>query len=306
MKSLVAVLAAVLVVLPSLAISQSVHIPDAQFLAGCSTFLGQPAAIPEGYLLRLSSAFSPYDRNLDYVYGNAGLTIDGLLEVTLSHEGAIGSPVGLLRPVPQVGLRLQIVPQRGNFPAVSLFLRTMTGNQSELIGQRNLESNLPAVYCRGLNSISYDARSTTAGVALATTFDEVFSFGATLGIGQAIWKQGWSRYSRDIGLPSQPDGWTLPLAEDSQLRLNLSATAAIRPIYEVSIMGEVATMPFIDIDPTSLLAVARQGTVVAMGLRYFLPIPLTMDVYDRWYSESVGGTGHHQLRVGLSSGILFE
>lgn len=306
MKHQLAVLLAVLMVLSPLAVAQSTQDLPTQNVMGGTTFLGQHTAIPTGYSLRLSSAYAPYDRSLDYIYGNVGVTISGLLEATLSHEGVIGSPVGLLRPVPQVGVRLQVTPQREQLPAVSVFLNTMIGNQSERLEDDALRSDLSDIYDRGLTYMTYEARSTLAGLALATTVDEILSFSATLGVRQVIWKQGWSRYSFDTGLPTTSDGWTFPLSEQSKLQLDWSTSVAVRPLHELGVIAEVASVPIIAVDPTSLVTVARQGTVAAFGIRYFLPIPLCVDLYDRWYSEGSGSSNQHQIRFGLSTEMVFQ
>jgi hypothetical protein len=301
-----AVLVVVLMVLSPLTIAQPIQDSPPQIIMGGATFLGQHTAIPAGYSLRLSSAYAPYDRRVDQVYGKVGLTISSMLEATLNHEGVIGSPAGLLKPVPQVGVRLQVAPQREHFPAVSVFLNTMIGNQSERLEDNILRSNLSDIYQQGLTFVSYEARSTLAGLAMATTLDEFLSFSAALGVRQLTWKQGWSQYSFDTGLPTTSDGWTLPLPEQSKLQLDWSAGVMFRPLQELGFMGEVASVPLIAVDPTSLVAVARQGTVAAIGIRYFLPIPLSVDVYDRWYSEGIGAGDHHQIRVGLSTEVLFQ
>ena len=48
------------------------------------------------------------------------------LESHIAHEGAVGSPVGKLFPANLLSFRIQVVPQREQYPAVSLFISAMT------------------------------------------------------------------------------------------------------------------------------------------------------------------------------------
>jgi hypothetical protein len=228
-----------------------------------------------------------------------------MLEATVHHEGAIGSPIGLLRPATMLGLRLQIVPQRDRLPAVSLFLNTMTEAQSEFLGDNDLRPNVPEVFQRGVMAISYEARTTVAGVSVTTTLHDMFSFSASLGGREMVWQQRWSAYAFNTGLPTS-QGWTFPTAERTRLRLDWSASVTLRPTEQLALIGEVSALPFIDIDPSSLVLEARQGYVGTIGVRYSLPIPLSVDLYDRWYSETRERTNHHQIRLGLSTEVLFQ
>ncbi|MEK9138688.1 MAG: hypothetical protein AAB393_16315, partial [Bacteroidota bacterium] len=265
-----------------------------------------PAAIPEGYSLLLSAAYPPYERTTDLTCGNISVGLAGLCQATFSHEGAIGSPIGVLRPSNLVGLRIQVIPQRSHFPAVSVFLTTMTGTQSEFLADNDLKPNLPQIFQRGLVATSYEAKTTLAGLALASTLNDMFSFNVALGARQMVWQQRWSIYTFNTGLPRTQNGWTFPLAERSNLRLDMSASVSCRPIEQVALIGEIASLPFVDIDESSLLIEARQGYVGAIGIRYYLPIPLSIDLYDRWYSQKGDRTNYHQVRLGVSTEIHFQ
>ena len=268
-----------------------------------SPFIGQYAPISDGYYLRMSAAYPPYEKTMGSAYGHISLGLAGLLEATFSHEGAMGSPIGVLSPNNLLSLRLQIVRQRDLLPAVSLFLTAMPETKSEFLGDTDLRPNLPQILQRGLNATSYEARTTVAGVALATSLSDLFSLNVALGARQMVWQQRWSNYSFDNGLPRTRDGWAYPLAERTNLRLDMVAGASFRPIQELALIGEVASLPFIDTDPSSLLIEARQGYMGTIGIRYYLPIPLSIDLYDRWYSETGDRTNYHQVRLGLNTDL---
>lgn len=305
MKRQAAVLATILMVISRIATAQSTADTPAKQGLPVSPFIGQDTSIPEGYSMRLSAAYSPYDRKTNFAYGNIAIGIAGLLEATIRHEGAIGSPTGLLEPATLFGLRLQIVPQRERFPAVSVFLNTMSEAQSNYLGGNDLSLSLPDLFQRGVKSITFEARTTVAGVALATRLNDVVSFSASLGGREMVWRQGWSDYSVNTGIPSTPNG-TPPTPERSRLRLDWSASVSLHPLDQLAVIGEVGSLPFIDIDPSSLLIEARQGLVGTIGVRYSLPIPLSVELYDRWYSETRERTNYHQVRIGLSTEVLFQ
>jgi hypothetical protein len=273
---------------------------------GLSPFLGESTLIPDAYSLRVSAAFPPYERGATFGYGSVSIGLSGLLEATVSREGAIGSPTGMLKPTNLLGLRLQVLPQREQFPAVSVFLTTMTGAQSELMTNVDLERERLTLFQRGLRMISYDAKTTVAGIAVASGLAGMVSYRAALGVREMIWRQQWSIYGFGTGLPTSQDGWTLPLAERTSLRVDWSASIAFRPIQQAALFAEVASLPLIDVDPSSLQIENRQGYVGAIGVRYYLPIPLSIDLYDRWVSGIGERKARHQVRLGLSTDVLFR
>lgn len=299
-----AVFLAILMVISQIAIGQStVDTPAEQSLA-VSPILGPVAAIPEGYTLRLSTSYPPYERRTNYGYGQLTVGLAGVFGATVRYDGAIGSPIGLLRPAILVGLHLQVFPQREIYPAVLVFLSTMAGTQSEWLGSNDIIPNLPAIYQRGVKAISYDARTTVAGVGFMTKLSSMLSLSASLGGREMVWQQRWSSYSVDMGLPTSY-GATLPTAEQSRLRLDWSAGVTFHPLSQLALFGEVASLPFVDIDPLSLIIEARQGYMGTIGIHYYLPIPLSIDLYDRWYSETGERTNYHQVRLGLSTDAVF-
>jgi hypothetical protein len=262
--------------------------------------------VPQDYSLRLSAAYSPYEKQPNFAYGSISFSVAGLFEASLTHDGAIGSPTGQLKPGNLLGLRLQVIPQRDNFPGVSLFLNTMTQAQSEFLGDNDLQPQLPGIYERGLVAVSYDARTTAAGISLATILNDVFSFSASLGTREVVWQENWSMYTMESGLPTTLDGWASPQAERTNLRVDWSAGATARPVQQLAFTADIASVPFVEIDPTSLLIEARAGYVGTVGIRYYLPSFLTVDLYDRWFSEGRDGADRHQIRLGVSTNVQFQ
>ncbi len=267
--------------------------------------VGNDAFIPEGYSLHLSSAFSPFEQNTSFVYGTMSLGIVGLLEASLTKESAIGTPLGWAEPANQLGLRLQVAPQRDNYPAVALFLNTMLKAQTEFLGDNDLMPNFPDLYRRGILAISYQAKTTTAGVALTTQLNDFVTLNASIGTREIVWRQGWSAYSSDNSSQKTVDGWTAPLAEQSAYRIDALGGFTFHPLSKLAVIGDVGTIPSMDIDPSSLTIEATQDFTGAFGVRYYLPVPLTVELYDRWFSSSTLKT-FHQIRLGLSADIAAQ
>lgn len=302
MKHKTAVLTALVLLIAGFALAQTAMDKPAIV----SSFLGRQAALPDGYSFRMSAAYPPYEKGVNYPYGSIGVGLDGLFELTWSHDGAMGSPTGSLTPDDLLSFRLQVVPQRERFPGVSVFLTTMPGKKSEFFSDGDLRSKLPEIYQRGLVAASYDARSTVAGVGLASSLNDMFSYNVSLGARQMVWQQQWSASTINTGLPRTPDGWTYPLPERSNFWLDMAAGVSFRPIEELALIGEAGSLPFVEIDPISLMMEARQGYTGAIGIRYYLPIPLSVDLYDRWYSENGDRTNYHQIRFGLSTQVKID
>jgi hypothetical protein len=113
-------------------------------------------------------------------------------------------------------------------------------------------------------------------------------------------------YTSNSGLPTTLDGWASPQAERTNLRVDWSAGATVRPFQQLAFAAEIASVPFVEIDPTSLLIEARAGYVGTVGIRYYLPSFLTVDLYDRWFSEGRDGADRHQIRLGVSTNVQFQ
>ncbi len=162
-------------------------------------FIGPSSAIPPGYSLRFSLAAPPFTDDKVYPYGSVSAGIDGLLAFSYNHEGAIGSPVGKLLPTNLLNFRVQVVPQREQYPAVSLFITAMTELQTERLSNVDLQPALPVYYDRGLNAISYEAKTTRAGVGLNSTLGAVVNLDCSFGVRENVWRQMWSIYTAVAG-----------------------------------------------------------------------------------------------------------
>jgi hypothetical protein len=271
--------------------------------APVSSFLGNHTVINDGSSLSVSAAYVPFENGSRFGYGRVSANLTGMLAATLSHEAVVGSPTGLLRPASQFDLRVLVLPQRDRLPSVALFLTGMLEKQSAFLSSSDLQPARADLVRNGLSVLTYDARTTMAGVSFSSSFDDVVTLGGSLGVREVNWQQKWSAYSRETGLP-QIHGWTYPLAERSSLRVAWSAGVAYRPIASLTLVGDVASLPFIDVDPPTLQAIARTGYVAAIGVRYSLPIPVGVEVYDRWSSGS--GVNRHEVRIGLRGDISLQ
>jgi hypothetical protein len=267
-------------------------------------FIGLSSAIPSGYSLRFALAAPPFANGNIYPNGSINAGIDGLVGISYNHEGAIGSPLGDLFPANLLSFRIQVVPQREQYPAVSLFITAMTQLQEEKLANIDLQPAVPAYYDRGLKMVSYEAKTTRAGVGLNSTLDDAVNLDFSLGVRENVWRQMWSYYTVDPGFGSLWDpltGGSQPLEQQSKLALDWSASLAYRPIAQLAILASAATLPFAEIDPTTLTIQMRQGNVGTVGVRYYLPFPLSVDLFDRWYLAPSTWPSTHEIRLGVSA-----
>ena len=102
------------------------------------------------------------------------------------------------------------------------------------------------------------------------------------------------------------DGTIPPLAERTSLRIDWSVSATARPLQQLGIIAEIATLPYADIDQTSWQIEGRMGYAGSIGVCYYLPIPLRVDLYDRWVSASSKQDTYHQVRFGISTDFHFQ
>ncbi len=270
-----------------------------------SPLVDHSAAVPAGNSIRIAVSYPASELNNKSVYATMSLGIAGLLDLSYRRDGVVGSPAGILPPTSEVGIRLQVVPQRGPYPAVSAYLNTMTEIQSDLLGEYSLKDNLPGIYNAGLSSISYDTKSMVTGFAFSSVLGGLVSVDAAVGVRQTWWHQQWSKYHITVPYPTTSDGWTFPLSEHSTLSIDWSAGIVCQPLDQLSFLVEVHALPYMDIDPATLVIDAREGYAGIVGIRYSLPVALNVDLYDRWFSESGERTGVHQVRLGLSTGLGF-
>jgi hypothetical protein len=281
------------------------QVSDNTFHPTSPSLLVHNGAVPEGYSLEASAAYPAFATGNTDLYGHFTLGLAGVFSATLNHEGEISSPIGDLKPSYTFGLNVQIVPQREQYPSVSLFGNTMLEAQSEYYGSVNLIPKRPDVYNRGATSIVYDAKTTVAGVALASQVGGSLSFAAAIGVKQIAWQQRWSSYAFTTGLPVA-DGYIMPLPENTTLRLHWSLGGAVHITPQLSVVGELSSLPRVDFNPTTLLLELQNGYVGAFGLSYGLPMPLRVDLYDRWLAPNNAMTSSHQVRLGLSSIIPLQ
>jgi hypothetical protein len=272
-------------------------------------FIGQSSAIPSGYSLRFALAVPPFTNGNIYPNGSVSAGIDGLLGVSYNHEGAIGSPLGNLFPANLLGFRVQVVPQREQYPAVSLFITAMTQLQEEKLANVDLQPSLPAYYDRGLNAISYEAKTTRAGVGLNSTLGDVVNLDFSIGVRENVWRQMWSIYTEDLGFGSLRDplsGGTQPLHQQSNLALDWSAGVAYQPIAQLAVLASATTLPFAEVDPMTLTIQMRQGNIGTVGVRYYLPFSMSVDLFDRWYVAPSTWPSTHEIRLGISADLALR
>ncbi len=288
--------------------SSSQYNPDTNALVPVriSPLVDQSSAIPEGHSIRLAVSYPPYELTSKSVHAVVSVGIAGVLEATYRHEGIIGSPVELLPPASEIDFRFQIIPQREQFPAVSVFLNTMTETQSDLLGEYSLRDNLPGIYQDGLSLVNYDVKSAVSGITLSSAFGETWSINAAVGVREVWWHQQWSKYRIAVPYLTGSDGWTFPLSERSALNLDWSANVAARLIRNLTLLAEIHALPVMDIDPSTLVVEARERYAGAIGVRYALPIALNVDFYDRWFSKGGGRPDSHQVRIGLSTDLTIH
>jgi hypothetical protein len=263
-----------------------------------SPFVGHASAIPGGYSLELSAAYPPYARRTQFAFGSFSLGIEGVFQASFSHEAAFGSPTGMFKPTNLVTVQVQLVPQREQYPSVGLFLAAMVDPQYQYVGPDELSLYRPQTYTQGLSTTSYKFKTTRAGLAANTTLADCLTFDLTLGAIQNVWSQLWSIYSIDPGLPSV-QGVTFPLAERSSVFIDWSASVAWRAIPQIAFVGSVSTIPYANVDPTLLTIQAKEGNAGTIGVRYYLPSVLSIDLYDRWYLERGTLPMSHEVRLGL-------
>jgi hypothetical protein len=272
-------------------------------------FVGQSSAIPPGYSLRISLAAPPFASDNIYPNGSVSAGIDGLVAVSYNHEGAIGSPVGKLFPANLLGFRVQVVPQREQYPAVSLFISAMTQLQEEKLANIDLQPAVPVYYDLGLKMVSYEAKTTRAGIGLNSTLGDVVNLDFSLGVRENVWRQMWSFYTVDLGFGSLWDpltGATQPLQQQSKLALDWSASIAYRPVTQLAILASATTLPFADIDPTTLTIQMRQGNMGTVGVRYYLPFSMSVDLFDRWYLAPSTWPTKHEICLGVSADLAIR
>ncbi|MBI5473364.1 MAG: hypothetical protein HY961_13550 [Ignavibacteriae bacterium] len=302
MQGKAAILSAILFAAAHFSFAQESSDNTRRFTGVISPFLDHHTSISEGYALHWSVAYAPYDKKTNFAYGNLSLSIAGLLKASFSHDGVIGAPTGLMEPIDLLALQLQIVQQREQLPGVSVFLKTMTDKETRTLYGNDLFTELREIYFRGVSTISYDARTTVAGVSLSTMPLDELSINASLGVREIVWKQKWAHYRTGNDLPT---GWVSPLAERTNLGIDWSVSAAARPLQQLGVIAEISSMPYADIDGTSLLIEARMGYAGTIGICYYLPLSLRVDLYDRWVLASSKQSAYHQVRLGISSDIQF-
>ena len=263
-----------------------------------SPLFNQWNTIPDGYSFRIAGISSP--ANLGESVGSLTLTLGGMLEVAVRHEGLLGSPVGRLTPTNEIGVRMQLLSEQSGKAGVSVFFNMMTQTQGNLLGNADLAGTLPGIYNMAVESMAYDAKTMVAGIAFSTTVNPWLSVGGALGVRDVWWKQQFTKYRVPVSLPTTSDGWTFPLAEQTSYNLHWSVNLAARITSNLQLLGEVRMLPFMDIDESTYLLTARQGIEAAVSLAYTVAPGIDLLLLDRWFSEGGSRTHYHEIRLGVS------
>jgi hypothetical protein len=226
--------------------------------------------------------------------------IASVLQLHYSNEGTIANIIGVAEPLDNWGIKLQILPNRQQFPSVTLWFRGIIGWQQENLWDGDVAPISPQLIQKRFVAMNYRFASTSAGIAAESRPGEFLFVNFSLGF-QEIRARGFQIFMA-------PDPFSgnrySDVGTDQWVNLDASASASIRLLPEVTVVGELSMLPYFNVIlPAPKLEVDR-AYVAILGLRYALPIPLYVDTYVRWQS-SVNEIAYTQLRLGLSGQLSF-
>ena len=191
-----------------------------------------------------------------------------------------------IRTMSTWGIQVQIVPQRDNYPSLSLWVNSSLGSKGETLNQNDFGPKLPNLVDQ-VFSINYQYSSTAAGLEVA------FNIGIL------------ELRSNNLLLFLEPDpfngNWIQDSNESSSLMFDGGTVVSFSPVDKFYVIGELSTLPYFNVDISGAKLAIQHSLSKSIGIRYALPIPMNIDAYLS--SNSINGQSVNQFRLGLS-GLL--
>lgn len=272
-----------------------------------NSFADRVSGLPDANGLHISLSNGPSEPHKSFVYGSVALSLEEILEISLSRDVTIGSPLGWYKPSNSFGIKINLLAQQDKHPSISLFYNSMLEEQDEFLGNGDLEHNYPYLYTTGLLAISYKSRMSVAGIALNSKLYNWLSLNASIGVREMLWSQEWSIYFNNVNstIPKTQDGVSFPLPQNIASKISWSAGMQLRASDRMNIIADVNVFPVMEINQISMQINGTETMSVSLGIRYYLTNAVNIEVYDKWYSSFHSVKGTNQLRIGLSSDLLF-
>jgi len=272
------------------AVAWSQESPETRSDVHSPPFVGLSSPVPQGYSLDLATSYPTFTELNSPVFLHVGLGLSSALQLTFTNEPVVANMIGRAKPLNAWGAKFQILPVRGEFPSVLLWIRGSIGWASEFLGPNDIQGNLPPEATNGLSLVQYEYHTSSAGVAVRPTLGKVLNLDVSIGLLELRWGNLWMMTDRSY----HASGY------DRALMFDMSAAASIRVLSSLAVQGEVGTFPYLN--PNAIVPGLEplQAYSGAVGIRYFLPINLQADAYLRWQS-SFNGVSRKEFRVGLSS-----
>ena len=261
-------------------------------------FMGNNSPVPDGYTFRCAAGYPVYGDDRMPVIGRFSLGLAGVLELGYSNEGYIGNPIGMTRPANSWDAKIQIFKQREELPSVALWARGTIGWQNEDLGAYALWAVLPSFFNFGVVGTRYEFSSMTVGLSMAPGLGKWITMNLSVGYQELSSRNLWILIAP---APIIGNGYHAVSGDRSGM-LEASANIVAGLLPQLALVAQAGTLPYFNVNPTALTLEVGRAYNGAVGVRYTLPIPLSVDSYVRWQSN-INGKTDTQFRLGLSSEI---
>jgi hypothetical protein len=264
-----------------------------------TAFTTVSATVPQGYSLEFAVAYPPYSSRNYPAFGHISAGLSGVLQVSFGNDEVVSNMIGMIRPMNSWGLKLQVLSRREQLPSVALWVRSALGWQGDFLQSSDLWPKSPPPF-EHLGGTQYEFTSTSAGVALEPGISEALDVNVSLGVRELESKNLW------IFIEPTPmgDNGYHAASGDRTLLLDGSANVVLHALPHFAVIAEATTLPYFNVNVAALQLEVERAYAGAIGGRYTLPIPLSVDGYVRWQS-TINGQSDTQFRLGLSGQFSF-
>jgi hypothetical protein len=253
--------------------------------------------VPEGYSLAYSMSYMGFSDKKSPVLGTVGFGLNSVICLYLFNESPISNMLGDIKSLNSWGAQVQLFPKREQFPSISLWLKSSIGWQGERLAYDQLISRFSSLASQNFHSFSYDYSYNSAGIA--TEMQAINKINVGLNIGILELKSG-DLWINTTQIPNSVSSYH-NVIEKSELMFDGSAFISYSPLQNITLIGEIKTLPYFNLDMSSQQLIINRSYVSSLGIRYLLPIPLNVEAYIT--SQAVNGKRNTQIRIGIS-GLL--
>lgn len=263
-----------------------------------TSFVSTAGDVPGGNSITYALAYPVLGHGVFPVFTRISFGFSSVLQLSYANEGDVANEMGVTNPEDSWGVKLQLSPQRGQYPSIAVYFKGSIGWQNQLLGANDLHDRIPDLFKLGLVYARYQFSSTSVGLGLETQLSEPLTVRFAIGI-----QEDRSRNLDIFRAPALvPSDRFYDTENYNSLILDGAASVQYVLAPKISLMAEFVSVPYYAINAAKNQLDLRRAFANLVGVKYSLTPILNLDTYIRQQSK-INNVAFTQFRLGIS-GIL--